>query len=215
MGRIDKLLLNREHIKKVSIDGESFVSLKKLNEYSTQNIYQLKEGEKTYRVADFRFWIDDDSKENLMKKLFISYSSKDSAFMKRFVTHLSPYKAKGTIDYWHDRMIEPGSKWDDSIKKNMEESDIIIFLISPDLLASNYVMNVELINAIELFNQQKCKLFFIQLKDCMWEKTKIADYQHSFRDTELKEIVIINKPDNDSDWKEVLKKLEELLEGKE
>jgi len=148
------------------------------------------------------------------KKLFISYSSKDSAFMKRFVTHLSPYEVNGTIAYWHDRMIESGSKWDDSIKKNMEGSDIIIFLISPDLLASNYVMNVELLKAIELFDEHKCKLFFVQLKDCMWEKTKIADYQHSFRNTELKEFVIINKPDNDSDWKEVLKKLEELLEGK-
>ena len=215
MGRIDKLLLNREHIKKVSIDGESFVSLKKLNEYSKQNIYQLKEGEKTYRVADFRFWMDDDSKENLMKKLFISYSSEDSEFMKRFLTHLSPYKAKGTIDYWHDRMIEPGSKWDDSIKKNMEESDIVIFLISPDLLATEYVMNDELLKAIELSDQHKCKLFFVQVKDCMWEKTNVGKYQQVLNDNEGKEIESIKYPDNDSSWKLVLKKLEKLLDRKE
>ncbi len=51
--------------------------------------------------------------------------------MKRLATHLEPLKRNGTIELWYDRMIEPGTKWDDSIKEEMRSADVIIFLLTP------------------------------------------------------------------------------------
>ncbi len=57
--------------------------------------------------------------------LFISYSHKDDELCKPLITHLWPLRRLGLIATWYDRMIEPGSKWDEAIKARLTSADII------------------------------------------------------------------------------------------
>lgn len=165
---------------------------------------------KNFSVNDLKHIVDFTT---LPKKLFISYSSKNSTFIRRFVTHLEVLKSNGLIDPWYDRMIESGTRWDDTIREEMRRSDLVIFLLSPDFLATEYVMKDEIPLAIELFGKSK-KFFFVQLLPCSWDKTILNQFQQTDNAFETnKEIISIDTPDNDSKWKLVLDELEVKLKS--
>jgi len=82
-------------------------------------------------------------------KLFISYSRADGALLKRLETHLKPLKRDKIIDVWCDRDITAGNDWKETINENLETADIILFLISPDSLASDYCISIEMKRAMQ------------------------------------------------------------------
>lgn len=148
-------------------------------------------------------------------KLFISYSSKNTDFMRRFVTHLEPLKRNGTIELWYDRMIEPGTKWDDSIKEEMRKADMIVFLLSPDFIATNYIFEFEIPQAIKQMEIDNSRLFFIELQPCSWDKTVLARFQQTTDPiADNKGIIMIEQAMNDAKWKEVIKELEKKITRK-
>ncbi len=68
-----------------------------------------------------------------MAKIFISYSRKDIDFAKRLTGELQ----KNNVDFWIDwEGIPPTVDWWKEIQKGIEESDIFLFLISPDSTTS-------------------------------------------------------------------------------
>jgi TIR domain len=70
--------------------------------------------------------------------VFISYSHKDDDLRAELDTHLSNLKRQGKIAAWHDRAIEAGTEWEDQIKAKLESAPVILLLISPPFMASNY-----------------------------------------------------------------------------
>jgi internalin A len=165
---------------------------------------QAEPPHKVFSVNDFR---DIENFDKLPKKLFISYSSKNSAFIRRFITHLQILKSTGILDPWYDRMIEPGTRWDDSIREEMNQSDLIVFMLSPDFLATDYVMKVEVPLALEKFGPGR-KLFFVQLLPCNWNQTALFRFQQTGNTTETdKNVITVGSADNDAKWKEVVDEL--------
>ena len=75
-------------------------------------------------------------------KLFISYAHADEDYKDDLKKHLSGFKRNGIIEEWNDRYILPGKKWDDEIKRNLEESQIVLFLIRSDFMSSDYINDV-------------------------------------------------------------------------
>lgn len=69
--------------------------------------------------------------------------------MKELQTFLKPYSRSKKIEIWTDKNIVAGQKWNDLIKAKLNESEIILFLVSPDFLASDYINDVEIKTAIE------------------------------------------------------------------
>ncbi|MCU0289005.1 MAG: AAA-like domain-containing protein [Acidobacteria bacterium] len=102
-------------------------------------------------------------------KIFISYAHTDIKLKERLEVHLTILKRQGYIDSWHNGKIIPAENWDIRIKKEMETSNIILLLVSPDFLASKYIMEVELKNALELHKKGKIEVIPIILKDCDWK----------------------------------------------
>jgi internalin A len=146
-------------------------------------------------------------------KLFISYSSKNTDFMRRFITHLEPLKLNGSIEFWHDRMIEPGAKWDDSIKEQMKTSDLIIFLLSPDFLATRYIFDFEIPQSIKQFEEKSSKLFFVELQSCGWRRTILKNYQQlTLTEGTNKTALEIGEATNDNKWRLVIDEIEKKLE---
>ena len=184
--------------KEVSANSEDFFEVNALVAQAEDKDFVFRKRENVFTVADFRHLV---AFKKVPKKLFISYSSKDSEYVARFWTHLDVLKTRGYIEPWYDRKIEPGAKWDDNIRREMESSDLVVFLLSPDFLATPYIMDVELKHAIEMAEQKKCELFFIQLRHCSWGNTMLRDYQMLLRGVQTgKRQSFIDKPDNDEGW---------------
>jgi predicted ATPase len=84
-----------------------------------------------------------------MAKLFYSYSHRDARFLVKLEAALSQLKREGVLETWHDRRINPGQEWADIIDRKLEEADIILLLVSPDFLASDYCSEKEMARALE------------------------------------------------------------------
>ncbi|MBL0110678.1 MAG: TIR domain-containing protein [Saprospiraceae bacterium] len=207
----------------LSLDGEYFLNyLEDLSQDTNDNSvhqrlfkWSIKSNTKEeFRAAFNAFTLN---KKSEPKKLFISYSSKDSDFMKRFTTHLESIKREGIISYWVDRMIETGTSWDDKIRQEMESSDIIIYLLSPDFIATPYIMDVELPKGIQLIDKSigKTKLDFIQLKPCGWKRIPSLRNNQQLLNNEAssKDMVIVNTHDNDAMWMKIIENLVARLEN--
>lgn len=103
------------------------------------------------------------------QKVFISYSHDDIKYRRELQKYLITLKRENLIEIWQDEMIRVGSDWDETIRKNLKEADIIILLISQSFIASDYIYRVELQEALTK-HQEKNTIFPILIKDC--------DYQH-------------------------------------
>lgn len=80
-----------------------------------------------------------------MAQVFISYSRKDIEFAKKLTAELK----KSDLDFWIDwEGIPPTVDWWKQIEKGIEESDVFLFLISPDSVNSK-VCRQEIDHAVE------------------------------------------------------------------
>jgi len=115
-------------------------------------------------VLDYRH-LSTNTKLNFMKKVFISYSNKDYGFLEKLKTHLSPFGALNIIDTWDCTELQPGN-WHEQIQKKLEEADIVLFMMSANFLASNYILQKELLPSFKRirFDKNK-KLFFVIVKN--------------------------------------------------
>lgn len=80
-------------------------------------------------------------------KVFVSYSHLDYKAWNHLKTHLDVLKNEGLVSWWFDGQIRAGTTWDDIIRKEMKEADIIVLLLSNGFFASAYIKGVELVEA--------------------------------------------------------------------
>ena len=109
--------------------------------------------------------------------LFISYSHVDESHKDRLNTHLSTLKRNNVINAWTDNMIMPGQEWGEEINRNLEESEIILLLISPDFIASDYCYEKEMGRAIEKHSTKEAVVVPIIIEPCDWVDTPFSKLQ--------------------------------------
>lgn len=102
-------------------------------------------------------------------KVFLSYSHRDEKLKDEFIKHLAALSRSQLISVWNDRALHGGQDWDDKIKLELAQADIILLLISADFIASEYIWKVELAYAIERHNQKKAKVIPIFLRRVFFE----------------------------------------------
>ena len=103
-----------------------------------------------------------------MAKLFFSYSHKDEVMRDELETHLAMLKRQSVIDTWHDRRIVAGDEFDGKISEHLESADIILLLVSPYFLASEYCYDVEMNRAMERHAEGTARVIPVILDPCDW-----------------------------------------------
>ena len=102
-------------------------------------------------------------------KLFIGYSSKDEIYRESLEKHLSLMKRKKEIEAWSYRKILSGKEWEQEISENLESADVIVFLISPDFMASDYCFDIEVKRAMEKHESKDSVVLPVIVRACDWE----------------------------------------------
>ncbi|MFQ4136021.1 COR domain-containing protein [Nodosilinea sp. PGN35] len=97
-------------------------------------------------------------------RLFFSYSHKDDLLREQLETHLKLLQRQGLIQPWHDRRILPGDEWVNEIDENLNRADIILLLISPDFMFSDYCYDIEMTRAMERHEKREAKVIPIILR---------------------------------------------------
>jgi tetratricopeptide (TPR) repeat protein len=110
-------------------------------------------------------------------QFFICYSSKDYKWRTELESTLTILQDRGIISVWYDRMVSAGDDWDEEIQKKLDESEIILFLISRYFLASRYIKRRELPKALARHSAGKARLIPLVLTVCSWDKTPLYALQ--------------------------------------
>jgi tetratricopeptide (TPR) repeat protein len=109
--------------------------------------------------------------------LFISYSHKDEALKDELVVHLASLKRQGKIQAWQDRDIEAGTEWDAEIKQQLEAAEIILLLITPRFIASDYCYDEEMQQAMQRHEAGSARVIPVILKPCDWQHSPFSKLQ--------------------------------------
>lgn len=110
-------------------------------------------------------------------KIFISYSHKDENIKEHIDIHLASLKRSDRVEVWNDRKIGIGSEWDDTIKKELELSDLILLIVSADFIASDYIWQVEIKKAIERHRKGLAVVIPIFARPCDFSEMPFAKLQ--------------------------------------
>ncbi len=142
-------------------------------------------------------------------KVFISYAHKDEEYKNKLVTHLIPLEREGLIDSWNDRELKVGDNWDIQIKRSLEEAQIVLLLVSPDFISSDYIHRVEIQGALERHQEGKATISPIIIRTIDWDSFSLGRFQA---------LPTGGKPistwvDQDAAWVDVTKGLRILIRG--
>jgi len=110
-------------------------------------------------------------------KVFISYAHRDQKLVRALQAHLSLLRREGIIEDWHDRMISPGTAWESAVSSYLETADLILLLISPDFMASDYCYNIEMRKAMERHSAGEALVIPIILHPTLWEESPFGKLQ--------------------------------------
>jgi hypothetical protein len=109
-----------------------------------------------------------DKKVITVPTVFFSYSHADEALRDQLETHLSGLKRQGLISSWHDRRIVVGSEIGPSIDSHLNTANVILLLISPEFIASDYCYEREMSQALERHKRGEARVIPVILRPCDW-----------------------------------------------
>jgi internalin A len=104
-----------------------------------------------------------------LKKIFISYSRQNLQYKDALKSHLSLLDRYGLVKAWSCDEMKAGT-WHDQIQKELEEADIIIYMVSHEFMDSEYIMEDEVKKGIKLVEEDKSKKLICVLTGvCQWK----------------------------------------------
>ena len=109
-------------------------------------------------------------------RVFVSYSRKDLTLKEQFDTNLKVLANQKKIIPWSDSRLAGGEDWNQEIENALKAADIILFLVSSNFLASDYVRDNEMPLAMKRAKAKDAIVIPVILKDCGWQDEEWKKY---------------------------------------
>lgn len=81
-------------------------------------------------------------------EVFCCYAREDQEMLMQLKKHLTPLERQGQIVVWSDTNLNAGVEWEKALHQHLESADIILLLISPDFMVSDYCYSTEMGQAL-------------------------------------------------------------------
>ena len=109
--------------------------------------------------------------------VFFSYAPEDDDWRQALEKHLSLLKREGLIVGWHQRAILAGQEVAQAIDAHFTSARLILLLVSPDFLASDYCWGVEMRRAMERHEAGEAVVIPIIVRPVDWRGAVFARLQ--------------------------------------
>lgn len=132
----------------------------------------------------------------LRKKIFISYSHKDTKWKDALVNQLKILVLEDRLDVWVDHKIVAGDDWLKEIEDALNLANIAIFLISTDFLISDFIRTKEVPVLLKRMRDEGIRIIPLIIRPCPWQE---CDWLHKLqaRPKSKKTLAEMNKK---ADW---------------
>jgi hypothetical protein len=140
--------------------------------------------------------------------IFYAYAKEDEGLQKELEKHLSLLKREGVITGWHFRMIRGGKEWQGEIDSHINKAKMILLLVSPDFISSDYCYDVEMKTAMELHDSKAARVIPVILRPCDWQSAPFGKLQAFPKDAKA----ITKWPDRDEAFLDVAQKIRKICD---
>lgn len=135
--------------------------------------------------------------------IFCCYAHEDEKLLNKLKAHLSPLQKGNIIDMWYDRDIRAGTEWGHDIDHHLNTSPIILLLVSPDFMNSDYCYGIEMKRALERHEKKEVCVIPIILRHVHW-RGQLG---------KLQALPISGKPITDRHWRNMDEAFNNVVEG--
>ena len=97
-------------------------------------------------------------------EVFYAYANKNKYLQQRLESHLSNLKQLNAITSWSRREIGAGIEWEQVTYTHLNTAQIILLLISPDFMASDYRYGKEMKRALERHERKEARVIPVILR---------------------------------------------------
>lgn len=182
-------LLKKEIYSQLPINNDSFCinvySEKQQTEYFYYNILRqnafrgrLKAAEVSSENDKLKIKI---MEQPLTKKIFVSYSRCDIEYKRLLVKHLNMLNLYRIVDNWSCEELRKDN-WNEEIQKELDESNVVIYLLSVDFFLSPYIIEHEVCNVMQNKGHRKVLCVLVnefadldRIKDYIQNKIGVID----------------------------------------
>ncbi len=106
-----------------------------------------------------------------------SYSHEDARLLRQLEKHLANLKRQGIITAWYDRKIGAGKEWAGEIDERLNSARVILLLVSPSFMASDYCNDVEVKLAMERHQAKQARVIPVLLRPVDWDGAPFSKLQ--------------------------------------
>ncbi len=110
-------------------------------------------------------------------KIICCYAREDEVLLNKLKAHLRPLEREGLIELWHDRDISAGTEWEREISRRLNEAEIILLLVSPDFVNSDYCYGIEMKRAIERHQRGEARVIPLIIRHVYWQGEPLGKLQ--------------------------------------
>ncbi len=110
-------------------------------------------------------------------EIFFCYAREDRALRDELDLHLSGLKRQRNITSWSDREIAPGIEWKKEIDTHLNTADIILLLVSPHVMASDYCYGIEMERALQRHQDGTARVIPVILRPIYWQDAPFGKLQ--------------------------------------
>ncbi len=112
-----------------------------------------------------------------MVDIFFSYAHEDETLRNELAKQLKLMKRQGLINEWYDRDIDAGTEWKQAIDEHLNNAQIILLLVSPDFIISDYCYDIEMMRAMERHEAREARVIPVILRPCDWHTAPFSKLQ--------------------------------------
>lgn len=111
--------------------------------------------------------------------VFYSYSHKDAPMQIKLHAELQRLgrSRKFEIRQWYDGCIRPGAEFEPEIAEQLKRSDIVLLLLTPAFIDSEYCYENELELALQQHREGNVRVIPVLLKEVAWRDRKFSPFQ--------------------------------------
>lgn len=116
-------------------------------------------------------------------KIFISYAKDDYNLMSAVefccnqIRQIDFVGKKYNVNVWSDHHLIPGERWKVQIEQRIKDADVILFLLSPNFVKSDFIQNIEIPLAIKRWRESDIGILGIYMDDCDFNHLPIKKIQ--------------------------------------
>lgn len=125
----------------VNIFNEKCGSIQYLDFHQQEFSFKFKRFLKSVLISDE---LIEEIKNTFDKHVFLSYRKKDKRYAQQIMKTIHANTFLRDVAIWYDEFLTVGENFNDEIEKTIEESDMVILNVTPNILEEpNYVKDVE------------------------------------------------------------------------